>query len=154
MWSCTEKVGIACSTFLMCNSGKRVGSDGWSADHVSARLSRLGGQLGRRSNSLAPRGYRVIAIHRAFDSPADSVLVGHDWGAWTCNAVAALTRQTCMVSITMEACRRTKAHSDPRPCMAVGTSPPSMAYILNGDTRARSASSISGHSRSTSSNRP
>ncbi|OBH49299.1 alpha/beta fold hydrolase [Mycobacterium sp. E2479] len=32
----------------------------------------------------------VLELHRALGAPADAILIGHDWGAWTCNAIAAL----------------------------------------------------------------
>ncbi|MCB9440111.1 MAG: alpha/beta fold hydrolase [Mycolicibacterium sp.] len=33
--------------------------------------------------------YDALAVHRHFGSPADAVLIGHDWGAITTNALAA-----------------------------------------------------------------
>ncbi|MEB4207742.1 alpha/beta hydrolase [Mycobacterium sp. 94-17] len=31
----------------------------------------------------------LVELHRELGAPHDAVLIGHDWGAWTCNALAA-----------------------------------------------------------------
>ncbi|WP_421845474.1 alpha/beta fold hydrolase [Mycobacterium sp.] len=34
----------------------------------------------------------ALALHRHFNGGDDAILIGHDWGAWTTNAIAALPK--------------------------------------------------------------
>lgn len=43
----------------------------------------------------------LLALHSALGSPDDVVLIGHDWGAWTCNAIAALPHSPFAAHISM-----------------------------------------------------
>jgi pimeloyl-ACP methyl ester carboxylesterase len=43
----------------------------------------------------------LLALHSALHSPDDAVLIGHDWGAWTCSAIAALPYSPFAAHISM-----------------------------------------------------
>jgi pimeloyl-ACP methyl ester carboxylesterase len=43
----------------------------------------------------------LLALHNALGAPEDAVLIGHDWGAWTCNAIAALSHSPFAAHISL-----------------------------------------------------
>jgi pimeloyl-ACP methyl ester carboxylesterase len=43
----------------------------------------------------------LLALHGALGAPEDAVLIGHDWGAWTCNAIAALPHSPFAAHISL-----------------------------------------------------
>lgn len=45
--------------------------------------------------------YDVLAIHAHLGAPDDAVLIGHDWGAWTTNALAAYPKSPFAAHIAM-----------------------------------------------------
>lgn len=43
----------------------------------------------------------LLELHQALGAPSDAVLIGHDWGGWTCNALAAVPQSPFAAHISL-----------------------------------------------------
>lgn len=43
----------------------------------------------------------IMELHQTLGAPSDAVLIGHDWGAWTCNAIAAVPQSPFAAHISL-----------------------------------------------------
>lgn len=105
--------GPADGRLVLCLHGFPDSAWGWR------RLAPMLAQRGMRvvapfSRGYAPTGpaadgdyhigalmYDALAVHGELGAPADAVLIGHDWGAFTCAAIAAYPNSPFAEHITM-----------------------------------------------------